>query len=261
VYGAGQPFAEAARQYFAAGLARGDRLLWIGDDFPTDVGLPGAESLLARGALQLLPRSSSYEASAERFVPADQLAFYDAATRQARADGYHGLCVVAEVTEMAADPHRRADLVEWEHMADRFIADGSGMSAMCLYEGDRLPEETVTELATVHPWNHTSEEPPFVVWFDGERLRLAGCVDTFHADRLGAVLQTTPVEGAEVVLDLADLEFVDAAGTRVIARWAQGMRARGVAVRLARAPRFFVRVWRLLGFDQAPLATFAETAG
>jgi anti-anti-sigma regulatory factor len=105
------------------------------------------------------------------------------------------------------------------------------------------------------------EEPPFRVWFDGDRLHLAGCVDTFCADRLAAVLATTPVEGPVVVLDLGELEFIDAAGTRAVARWAERERAESAVVHLVRAPRYFQRVWHLLGFDQAAAAAFGEPVG
>jgi anti-anti-sigma factor len=260
VYATGESFAEAARHYFRAGLSRGDRLVWVGDDFAERVGLPGAATLVEQGALRLLPRSVSYEV-AEAFARADQHAFYDAAMRQARDDGYTGLCVVAELTTTAADPTRRAELVRREHLADRFVAEGSGMSALCLYEGDRLPGDTVADLATVHAWARTPDvQPPFRIWFDGARLCLAGDVDTFTADRLASLLTTTPTGGASVVLDLSELEFVDVAGTRAVAQWARELNTVSVAVHLVDAPRCFHRVWHLLGFDQPPLASFAEPA-
>ena len=244
VYGTAESFAEAAREYLTAGLSRGDRLMWVGDDFTGQVDLPGAAALVASGALQL-PRSSS----AWRFVPADQFTFYDTATRRARDEGYAGLCVVAEVTATAADPARHPELVRWEHLADRFIARGSGMSALCLYERDRLPAPAVTELATVHPWSRAADEPPFRLWFDDGRLRLAGSVDTFCADRLATLLDGTPVDGPDAVLELSELQFVDAAGARVVARWAGDLADRGARLTVLGAPRIFRRIWQVLALD------------
>jgi anti-anti-sigma regulatory factor len=259
VYATGESFAEAARAYLRAGLARGDRLMWIGDDFAGRVGLAEAEDLLERGALQL-PTSCSYEADPS-FARGEQYAFYDAATRQARADGYAGLCVVADGTPMAEDPARAPELVRWEHLADRFIADGAGMTAMCVYDGDRLPAATVTELAGVHPWVRTiTEDAPFRTWFDGSELRLAGCVDTFSADRLGAVLASTVADGSVARLDLSALEYADAAAVRAIAGWADQRQADGVRVQLLGAPRFFCRIWHLLGYAHNAGVTFGESA-
>jgi ABC-type transporter Mla MlaB component len=259
-YDDGESFADAARAYLQAGLERGDRLMWIGDHFAARVGLPDAEELVERGTLQLLPTSSSYEAG-QSFARGEQYAFYDDAVRRARADGYSGLCVVAELTAMAADPVRAPELLRWEHLADRFIAGGSGMTAMCLYRDTDVPEETVIGLASVHPWSReTADEPSFRTWFDGARLCLAGCVDTFCAPRLAEVLAATPPEGSAVVLDLAGLEFADAAGVRVIARWAEELQGREIALHLVGAPRFFRKMWHLLGYDHA-VGAVLEAAG
>ena len=261
LYDAGESIAEAAQGYFRAGLTRGDRLMWVGDDFAHRVGLPGADTLVAEGALQLLPQSPSYEAR-QRFAGAEQYAFYDAATRQARAEGYTGLCVVAEVTATTADPDRCAELIRWEHLADRFIAGGSGMTAMCLYENDALRAETAAELATVHAWTRASGgEPPFRVWFDGARLCLTGSVDTFNAARLESVLATTPSDDGAVVLDLTELEFADAAATRTLARWALGLRRRDMPVRLEGTPRFLRKIWLLLGYETDVFAPAPGHAG
>jgi anti-anti-sigma regulatory factor len=258
-YEDGESFAAAARAYLQAGLERGDRLMWIGDDFGGRVGLPDAEALVARGALEVLPASSSYEAG-QSFARCEQHTFYDDAVRRARADGYAGLCVVAEVTAMAADPVRSPELLRWEHLADRFIAGGSGMTAMCLYRDSDLPEETVKGLASIHPWaRETADELPFRTWFDGARLCVAGCVDTFCAPRLAEVLAATPPDGSVVVLDLTGLEFADAAGVRVIARWSQELRGREVTVHLVGAPRFFRKMWHLLGYDQGAGAVLEPT--
>jgi anti-anti-sigma regulatory factor len=256
VYSGDESFAEAARAYLHAGLTRGDRLLWVGDDFPGRVGLPGADALAARGALQLLPRASSYEAR-PRFTRTEQYAFYDAAVREARDHGYTGLCVVAEVTATAADPGGRAEFVRWEHLADRFIAESGGLTAMCLYEAGGLPAETLAELTAVHAWTRApGSEPPFRLWFDGSRLCLAGSVDTFSAARLAAVLEATPTDGGAVVLDLSELEFADAAGTRVLAGWARQLADHTLRLTVVGAPHIFRRIWQLLAVD-VPGVTFA----
>ena len=49
--------------------------------------------------------------STSPFAPEQQLAFFDAATRQAVDDGFTGLRVAAEVSALAADPETRPALV------------------------------------------------------------------------------------------------------------------------------------------------------
>jgi anti-anti-sigma factor len=253
VYDDATSFAVAARAYLIAGLARGDRLLWVGNDPTQAMELPDAERLVADGTLHVRPVAGTYE-STERFRPEQQLAFYDAVTRQAIDDGYRGLCVVADVTDLVTDASRRADFVRWEHLADRFIAGGSGMSAMCAYDRSRLSDAALADVESVHPLvrppaDAAPEAVPFQLWFDGGRLTLTGTVDTFVAGRLAHVLAGTPVHGAEMVLDLGDVDFIDAAGCRVLASWARYLSGRGTRLRVLRAPRLFSRVWQLLGFS------------
>jgi hypothetical protein len=126
---------------------------------------------------------------------------------------------------------------------------------------ERPDGAAVAEFPAEHPCPSTLGEPPFRVRSGGGRLRLTGCVDTFCAEGLAATLVGTPIDGSLVVLDLGGLEFADAAATRVVARWVQGLHAAGVAVHVTGAPHFFVRVWHLLAFDQVSPAVFGEPPG
>ena len=103
------------------------------------------------------------------------------------------------------------------------MARGSGFTAMCAYRAD-LGNDALAEVATVHPLVRGPEGvPPFQVFHDEARVVLTGSVDTFTADRLGRVLADSPAARPSAVLDLSLLEFVDVAGCRAVARWAQGL--------------------------------------
>jgi hypothetical protein len=195
-------------------------------------------------------------AAAGRFAPERQLAFYDAATQRAVDDGYRGLRVVAELTPLAQDASSRADLVQWEHLADDFMAAGSGMSAMCAYRGD-LPADALADVVAAHPLVHAPQDvPPFRLFFDDECLALAGSVDTFAADRLSLLLATSPVRGPVATLDLTFLDFLDGAGCRAVARWVRDLGARSIAVELRSAPHVVQRMWSILDFDRLAPVTF-----
>jgi anti-anti-sigma factor len=262
VYEDDDDFADVAHRYLAEGLARGERLLWIagrdaGSVRAATAPLADVDDLLARGALEVLDVGAGYEGSGP-FTPEEQLAFYDAAVRRALHDGYRGLRVVADVSELADDPLARPDLVRWEHLADDYIGSGSGMVALCAYRGD-LEDETLADLTAVHPLVHARDAaPPFRVWFDGDTIALAGSLDAFGADRLRRILTSTHVDRPRVTLDLREVTFVDVGGCRTLARVARQLQDRSASLELVGTSRLFCRIWRILGFDEYVEVSFGE---
>jgi anti-anti-sigma regulatory factor len=272
VYDDAESLASVAARFLAGGLARGERLLYAGDDEAIDQlrRRPGplgpVDDLVADGRLTLLPLATAYEGGGS-FSPEQQLAYYDDVTRRAVADGAGGLRVVAELSALAADPRTSAELARWEHLADGFMAGGSGMSALCAYRRSALDAGVLRDLATVHPQVHLPEGvppdalAPFRLFVDGDRLVIAGDVDAFGAERLGALLTTSPADGAGIVtLDVSGLAFADAAGCRAMAAWARDRVAAGRRPRLVGASRLFARVWRLLGYDRIAPVTLRRPA-
>ena len=263
VYDDEDGFAAVAVDFLAEGLARGERLLCIGDPVVAGVrsatgGLAGVDGLMASGALQVLDVGAAYQPSGG-FAPEQQLAFYEVATRQAIDDGYHGLRVVAELSVLAADPARRGDLLRWEHLADDFIGHGSGMAALCAYRCD-LDGEALADVESVHPLVHTPEAgPPFRIWFDGDTLTMGGALDTFGAERLCRVLAGSHPEGPQAVADLSRIEFIDVGGCRTLARWARSLADRSVQLELVGASPVFGRMWQILGFDDYVAVVFRDS--
>jgi anti-anti-sigma regulatory factor len=262
VYDDPESFVDAAQRYLAVGLTKGERLMCVGDGLSADLRSAGEpfgslDALAARGALTFDSVDETY-VDEGALSPADQWAFYDAAVREARVAGFSGLRVVADVTPLARTARDRARLVQWEHLADEFIASGSGMVALCAYRRSALDPDAVADVTSVHPRVHAPlDRPSFRIWFDGTRVVLAGAVDTFGADRLARVLATSPVSGPTAVLDLSGLETVDVAGCRALATWARALAERGVRLRVQGAPRSVVRIWRLLGLDGSAPVMFA----
>lgn len=262
VYDDPASFVDAAQRYLSVGLVKGERLLCVGDGIAADLRAAGEpfgslDALAARGALTFDTIGQAY-AEGPVLSPADQWAFYDAAVRDARGAGFSGLRVVADVTPLARTSAGRAGLVQWEHLADEFIASGSGMVAMCAYHRGALDARAVADVTAVHPQVHAPlDRPSFRIWFDTTHVVLSGTVDTFGAERLTRILACSPVTGRTAVLDLSRLEAVDVAGCRTLAAWARALAGRGVRLRIQGAPRSVVRIWRLLGMDGAAPVTFA----
>ena len=256
-------FEEAAVRFLGAGLDRGERLLWVGDGMAERLGrapgpLSAVDDLVARGTLELVSLSDGY-AAARTSSPEQQLAFYDRRTRQALAEGYSGLRVVAEVTRLASDPQHAADFVRWEHLADDYVAHGPGFSAFCAYRSADVPAAVVADAAAVHPLSSVHGSPPlFRLWFEDGRIVVAGQVDTSASDRFRRLLGSTHVEGDVVTVDLSRLDFVDLAGTRVLASFARSVTGRGARLVLAGTPRLFRRMWRIVGLSDLAGVSFVE---
>lgn len=259
-----EQFRAAAQRFLLEGLDRGERLLCVGDVAVSSVAdgtvaLPQVRELVHAGALQMVPTAEVYRTgSASRSID-DQLAFYATALEQALAAGYTGVRVAAEVTEMARDPERWAEHLRWERLADKFISRDP-MPTLCAYRGDVVHSEMVVRLNSIHPLGHGPEsDVSFRLFFGGGALMLTGEVDAFCAARLEALLEETDAE-EPVVLDLSGLQFADAAGVAVIARWGRSLARRGFALQLRCAPAIVGRVWSLLAFGGAAAFVDHEVA-
>jgi anti-anti-sigma regulatory factor len=263
VYDDDGDFDAAVRAFLAGGLARGERLLCVGERVIDSLAggatapLGDTHALQAQGVLRTLTLAEAYAATGS-FTPEAQLAFYDEATRSAIADGYRGLRVVADVGGLAADPQTRDVLMRWEHLADEYMAQGSGMTAMCTYRRD-LPVAALAEATSVHPLVHAPDgHPAFQVFFDDHRVAVTGSVDTFSADRLARILASSPVPGQGAVLDLEHVEFVDVAASRTIARWAHDLDARSLPLEVRGASPLLRRMWEVLGLERIAPVTFTR---
>lgn len=256
-------FENAALRFLGEGLARGDRLLWVGDGAEDRLRrsagpLSDVDGLTARGALRIVSIADAY-AAAGRFAPERQRAFYDRVTRRAIDDGYRGLRVVAEITALAADEEQRGDLLRWEHLADDYVAHGPGFTALCAYRRDLLPADAVADVVCLHPLSHADgAAAAFRMWFDEGALHLGGDVDAFTAGRLSRLLRDTHVDAQLVTLDLTDLAFIDLAGVRAIAHWARALADADRRLVLRGASRLVRRMWELLSPAGPAAVAFAE---
>jgi MEDS: MEthanogen/methylotroph, DcmR Sensory domain len=189
----------AAAEYLADGARLGQKLLYVGPDDRLHL----AEEL----GVEVLPLSAFCELG--RPTDADRLLeVYAAATDQALAEGFSGLRVAADVTELAVDP---ACHCRWEVVADRFMAERP-LSALCCYDRRRLAPDALRDLCSVHPV--VNESVPFRIYATGDALFLEGEIDYFSSDALERLL---PLANAGKVLDLSGAGFIDHHGARVLA--------------------------------------------
>jgi hypothetical protein len=221
-----------ARPYVAEGLARGERVAYVADRGLSELrqdlgGLPGLDEHVERGRLQLVP-VATVPAADPAVDPAAELVVVAEMTAQALDAGYTGLRMFADGTDRALDPVRRARQVRDEHLIDRFCLEHA-LTMLCAYDAAALDARAVAELACVHAL------APFQIHAtSGADAALAGEVDVFCADLLKQALQRIGVGacGGKMVIDAADLRFIDIRGLLTLDRHA----AANEAILVLRSP-------------------------
>ena len=245
-----------ARPYVSEGLARGERVAYLADRAPSELrkdldGLPGLDEHVERGRLQLvpvatLPASDASIPDAELLsVPEAELMALAEMTAQALDGGYSGLRMFADGTERARDPVQRARQVRFEHLIDRFCLEHA-LTRLCAYDAAALGNSAVAELVCVHALAHGDLSPFQVHAAPTADAALAGEIDVFCADQLEQALQRIGVGacGEEVVIDAADLKFIDIRGLLTLDRHA----AAEDVILVLRSPPAVVR-WLLTVVD------------
>jgi anti-anti-sigma regulatory factor len=231
--------------FFAAGLRAGCRVAYAGsggeEGSRADLaGLPDLDRRLADGSVRILslPDGDAHPVDPDRVV-----GLYAAATEQALADGFRGLRVGSDGSELVRSPAHLDAMARCEFLADRYMA-GHALSALCGYRLG-LGHETVKELASLHATG-SSGGPGFTLYgcADGA-IGLGGQYDPTSVTVLRRLL-TRIRAGADdgtVVIDMADVEYVDHRLLRTLSAHA---REHGVALSLRSAPPFAARLMELL---------------
>lgn len=247
-----QEFVDAAIEFLSDGLRNGERLLYVGSE-PVDEQrerlepLGGVGAMIDEGALLLIDLTGIYKGD-RPIDPVSQMAVYSAVTDAALADGYAGIRVAAQVTNLVREPETWDAHLRWESMADRFMSVRP-MSAICGYQRDVVPEELLAELSAVHPTsNAPAKTVPFRLFAEDGDMVLSGDVDFVSVKALDRALETA-CDGTEpVVLDLRDLGFIDPNGLEVLVRHTRRLAAEaGCSVR--NAPPVVERLCRMLSVE------------
>ncbi|HKO38385.1 MAG TPA: MEDS domain-containing protein [Solirubrobacterales bacterium] len=216
-----QEFLAATLEFLADGLRTGQRLAYIGSEPVAEqrerldpLGNVGA--LIDRGSLLLFELSDLYRIG-EPVDPEAQVTAYLAATEAAIADGYSGLRVAAQVTDLVAEPETWDAHVRWESAADRILSRRS-LSALCGYDRTALPPQLLADLAAVHPAANGCAGPaPFHLFGESGGLALTGEVDLFSSETFDRALGFACDGNQPVSLDLSELEFIDHRGVEILA--------------------------------------------
>jgi hypothetical protein len=214
VHGRAPTWRDSASAFLTEGVVGGDRLEYLGSGTLEEIrsrldGTPHLTMLIDGGHLTLRSIDEIYGAS-HVVDPSRTVTAYDAATRAALADGYTGLRVVAEATDLVRTVAQREAFARYEHLIDRYMVDHP-FSAMCVYDASELGEDAAAEIACLHP--AVSKGATAFRWFaaGGNEVGLAGEVDIESLDVFARTLaRTMPLQsGPTLVVDAGALAFID----------------------------------------------------
>lgn len=180
---------QACADTFAEGAARGEQLVYIGD----------------RGHQNLRDDLSGVEERAR------------VEAQRAIREGFTGLRVVGDVTEVVVDPDLHADFVAYELALEAMYAV-TPVVGICAVDRTRMGQRW-REMSALHRVQHISgQEPTFAVTYSSGVVRLFGELDAASAPDfrriLGAVLGST---SGVLEVNLDGLDFIDVGASRVLA--------------------------------------------
>jgi anti-anti-sigma factor len=166
----------------------------------------------------------------------------------ALAEGYTGLRVLTDATDLARDPDARGDWVRSEHLIDRYSLEHP-ITVVCGYDVDDLGDELLADVACVHALTGGRLSPFLLRAMDGDgRLALTGEVDRLSAVALyRAIVGIAAGTSGPIVLDLTELDFIDHAGLVAMHRAARALRTHVHLVGASRLTALLVDAFTLTG--------------
>ena len=249
VHGDRRDYRPRLSDFFRDGLERGLRVAYLGSEDAEELRellgrVVDTGTLLPREAVQVISFEEFYGA-AEPFDPVAVIKRYDAATQEALADGYRGLRVSADVTDLVRAPERRDAFARCEVLLERYSARHP-LSAMCGYR--RELGDAVTQFACLHAAAPAGLTPFQVFACDDGAVGLFGEFD--YACQVAferALRRIEPAPGdPELIFDMSAVRFMDHYALLSLDSYAQKCR---VPVVVRSMPRVVRRVARLLGLE------------
>ncbi|WP_433611471.1 MEDS domain-containing protein [Dactylosporangium sp. CA-139114] len=234
------PFASDAEQrevvsvFIADGLRRGERVLYFSDRTHPEVledwlGPRGVDGALAIARGQLEVRAAD---GRDGFDPAEVVGGIRHAVRDARAAGFQGLRLTGEMSWALRGVPGATRLHEFETGVSETLVDSGDLAAVCQYDERLFERAALSGLVSVHQGVvcidplHDDRRLRIIPIYSPRGLRIAGVVDDSTAAPLAEALAHAaqwPTGEPLLVLDLAELTFIDVAGIRALVRFAESV--------------------------------------
>jgi anti-anti-sigma factor len=232
---------ERGRAILADAKRSGELALVFGPDASAERDDLAPAAAMALDPYTLLPPSARFDAGAMLALLRDRAA-------RARADGYEGLRVVADMDWLMPFEPTTDDIVRFELVLDR-LASEVGATIVCAYRASSFDVEAIAGALSVHPvrWGEQATPRFELVSAGPARWRLSGEVDVAVHSTFATALSSA-LQLGDCLVDVTGLEFIDVAGMRAVA---QAAREASVSVQLRGASTAMRRHWRLGGLEAA----------
>lgn len=244
---------QSAAACVSAGLASGDRVLYVTSDRP----LPAVQTALetssaaagpAMAAGQLMLRSfPDVQAGAGQPNLAVAASEFRAAAELARTEGFPGLRIAAEMGDVTQVLGSIGQALAWERITTA-LQHEDGISSVCHYDQQQLGGENSGLLAAAHAGPAPLSVPEPLVSFHAtpQGLRVAGELDIANRERFVRTVSARLAAIPQLILDVGELDFIDAGTLGELHLMAAGLPPDG-RITLAGATRQVRRLARILG--------------
>ena len=210
-------FPALAAQFFRQGTARGDKLLMFAPQRRAVSRLP-----IGDGVTVFDPRQA-FLAGRPGAATWDWNRQFGSALREqtalACAEGYRGLRLIVDMDWLFDTTATLEQVVELEQGLDEATAAEKAV-VVCAYRLESFSTAEIAGAACVHPrtLSDTPSEAGFRMWSSGaNRWHLSGEIDLRARNIFPALLIAAARGREQLRLNCAELDFIDAAGTRAIA--------------------------------------------
>lgn len=165
------------------------------------------------------------------------------ANARARERGQHGVYALVDASWGVRDTPAQA---AFEAAANALFGE-RWLAAVCQYDRGLFPREAIDRAASVHPISPEQALLRFANTSSPPGLRVWGDIDLTNRQAFASVLARLEREAGEVVIDAADLGFIDAGSARLLSVMATARPAGSTVVVCGEA---LARVLRLIRADE-----------
>lgn len=211
-------FSALVMPYLAEGLVLGDRVMYATNS-PDMSAVRRLRNIAGAGAIDVASVTEIYGTSGVVDPPA-QRAVFASVLADSLAAGFSGIRVAADNTSLVREEGARMAWMDWEAVADDFIA-GNSVTGLCGFDGRLLPPGVLGGLASMHPLTEAAIPPPrYRIYRDGPALWLTGDPDRAAMTWVRRALAHLPARCA-LVVDLLSARKIDEAVLASLRRLAE----------------------------------------
>jgi anti-anti-sigma regulatory factor len=199
-------------EFFREGLERGLRVAYLGQgnagELREHLGrLVDVDPLLTRDAVRVISFEEVY-GPGELVVPAEVIERYAAETQEALDDGFQGLRISADVTDLVRAPEQQDAFARCEFLLERY-SSRHPLSAMCEYRLEL--GDAVTQFACMHAAVPAGLTPFQVFACDDGAVGLLGEFDQACQVAFDGALQRIQLapNDSGLVFDMSAVRFMD----------------------------------------------------